>query len=78
MVNPSARHLLRFSAAFAKQMIFIGIKGKTQGVKLSNIPPKAAVRNKIVRPVQDDTLNEKYQPKRSNRTTPKFPVPPDS
>jgi hypothetical protein len=78
MVDPSARHLRRFSAVFAKHMIFIGIKGKTQGVKFSNIPPKAAVRSKINRPAREDTANEKFQPKRSNRTPPEFPVSPDA
>ncbi len=70
MTRPRRKHLFRFSAAWDKLMILIGISGRTQGVKFSSKPPKAAVSSSTIHPNPDDVLMENCHPKRSKRTTP--------
>ena len=46
----------------------MGINGSTQGVKLSSIPPSAAVSSSRIKPVPEDTSIAKVRPNRSKLT----------
>ena len=50
-------------------MILIGIRGRTQGVRFSSRPPKAAVSSNAIHPIPDEVLMENCQSKRLKLTT---------
>ena len=70
IAKPSIKHCLRFCATWDRLIILIGIKGKTQGVKFSSIPPKAAVTSSKINPYPVEVFIEKVQPNRSKFTPP--------
>ncbi len=75
MLTPSTTSRSRLPAARPRAMAFSGRTGSTQGVKLSSMPPSAAVKSSSASPSPPSGLNRSVRPKTLTAMSPVAEAP---